>query len=142
MWRFLNKAFKAQEEFAASPGNDEGGLQGISAMELAAFCWCASDRLIVFDLREISEVEEYPHAIPGALLTTHVDLTMLIPWIPPNTIVVLYGATDVPRRFARLRAPADEIKLYALRGGLRSWWQAGLPLEDFAVNDRKPLGLR
>jgi rhodanese-related sulfurtransferase len=141
MWHFLNKAFKAREKVAESCGNDEGEPQGISAMELAAFCWCAPDRLIVFDLREISEVEEYPHAIPGALLTTHVEISMLIPWVPPNTIVVLYAATDVPRRFAHLRVPEDEIKLYALRGGLRSWWQAGLPLEDFAENDRKPLGL-
>jgi rhodanese-related sulfurtransferase len=141
MWHFWHKAFTAREEFPAQYDNDDGRPQGISAIELAAFCWSASDRLMVFDLRENSQIEEYPHAIPGALLTTHVNIATLIPWIPPKTIVVLYAAEDVPLRFAHLSAPPAEIKLYMLRGGLRSWWQSGLPLEDVALSDRKPLGL-
>lgn len=47
MWRSLRDVFKTRQEVPAQIRADAFGLQKISANELAAFCWCASDRLMM-----------------------------------------------------------------------------------------------
>ncbi len=109
----------------------------MSAAELASFLARAPDSLMVFDLRDYNEIESYPCAIRGALLTFNVNLDALVPWIPPETIVVLYGAADIPPRQALFHLLSKGRRFVVLEGGLRSWQEAGLPLEQLLLADRR-----
>jgi len=130
MWTFLRALLRIQE---TAPSK-------LDPIQLVSLLWCASEKLMIFDLRALAEVEEYPRTIPGALLTTHVDMHMLIPWVPAETIVILYATEDVPRHFAQLLVSSDGPKVQLLDGGLRSWWQAGLPMETVNVSERQSHG--
>jgi rhodanese-related sulfurtransferase len=97
---------------------------------------------MIFDLRESTEIEGHPYAIPGALLTINVDFDVLIPWIPPGTVVILYATTGMPTRYACIHLLSRELRFYVLEGGLRSWWEAGLPLEQLVLGDWRALDNR
>lgn len=133
MWSFFRSFFRTQRD--GSPAADLGpaGTSHINAVQLASLFSCASQKLMVFDLRSLTEIEQYPRTIPGALLTTHVDLCTLVPWIPPETIVVLYATEEVPRRFAQLTVSPGRPKIRLLDGGLQLWCQEGLPVENVKV---------
>ena len=102
----------------------------IMAADLSVLLEHLCDRLIVLDLRRRDELEEYPYIIPGALLTTEVELPALIGWLPPRTWVVLYAMDDIPKRCSRLHLLRDDLSFYVLSGGLRAWWSADLALDS------------
>jgi rhodanese-related sulfurtransferase len=140
MWKFLQR-FRRDRAENANHGNDceSRTIRLISVAELASFFTRAPDSLIVFDLRDYNEIEAYPSAIRGALLTCNVNLDALVPWIPPETIVVLYGAADIPPRQALFHLVSKGLRFVALEGGLRSWQEAGLPMEQLLLADRRPV---
>jgi rhodanese-related sulfurtransferase len=106
------------------------GMIEISALDLSALLEPPDSRLIVLDLRRRHEVEEYPYIIPGALLSTQVDLSALVSWLPPRTWVVLYAMDSIPKSCSRLRLLRDDLSFYVLDGGLRSWWRANLAMDS------------
>jgi rhodanese-related sulfurtransferase len=129
MWGFLRILLKAEDHNSREAHLGATEPSKINAVQLAPLLWCASEKLIIFDVRTPAEVDEYPRTIPGALLTTHVDIHNLIPWVPPEAIVILYATDDIPRTFTHLTVSSDGPKVHLLAGGLRSWYQAGLPIE-------------
>jgi rhodanese-related sulfurtransferase len=139
MWKFLQRFRRDRAENANQENDCESRtISLISAAELASCLMRAPDSLIVFDLRDYSEIESYPCAIRGALLTFNVNLNALVPWIPAETIVVLYGAADIPPH-QTLHLLSKGLRFVALEGGLRSWQVAGLPLEHLLLADRRPV---
>ena len=82
------------------------------------------------------------NTIPGALLTANVNFEELVPWIPPDTFVVLYATAEMPVRYAGIPLLSRELRFCSLEGGLRSWREAGLPLEQLILSDRKPVDNR
>jgi len=116
-----------------------GGLpiSTISAVSLASLSDRAGESLILFDLRELHEIERSGYSIPGALLTIHIDLRAMMRWVPRDSTVVLFAEDTIPQHDSRLRLPAKNLKMFALDGGLQSWCGAGLPLEPVALSDRK-----
>ena len=94
---------------------------------------------IILDLRGQDEVEHYPYIIPGALLTTKVDVPALIGWLPPRTWVVLCATDNIPRSYSRLHLLRDDLSFCVLSGGLRAWWSAGFAME---MVDLHAAGLR
>jgi rhodanese-related sulfurtransferase len=85
---------------------------------------------VVLDLRPRDEVEQYPYIIPGALLTTEVDLAKLVGWLPPRTWLVLYATDRIPQTCSHLRLLRDDLSFYVLTGGLRAWWDANLEMDS------------
>jgi hypothetical protein len=106
------------------------GIVEISAADLAVLLKPLSSKLMILDLRRRDEVEDYPHIIPGALLTAKTDVPSLIGWLPPRTWVVLYATDDIPRRFSNLHRLRNDLNFYALSGGLRAWWRDDLEMES------------
>jgi rhodanese-related sulfurtransferase len=137
MWSFLRNLLRSHDEGRSEADRASAATAKISSVQLASLFWCAPHKLMVFDLRTLAEVEQCPQTIPGALLTTHVDISALIRWIPPETVVVLYAADDVPHRFAQLAVPLGEPRVRLLDGGLRSWWQEGLPMETVTLHEKQ-----
>lgn len=89
----------------------------------------SSEKLILFDLRRKDEIDRFPFMIPGALLTTSVNILDLVDWIPSQAIVVLYGAEKIAAHADLIeRLPAD-AHFYLLEGGIRSWKIAKFPME-------------
>lgn len=109
----------------------------ISAPSLASLSDDAGGKLILFDLRDLHEIEKYSYSIPGALLTVNVDVAALVRWMPRKTTVALYASDTIPANDIRLRLPAKQLEAYALEGGLQSWCKAGLPLEPITLSDRR-----
>jgi rhodanese-related sulfurtransferase len=142
MWKFLRMFFSARHENTTPLTPREFCVAPISPVELASLRLRLPDRLLIFDLRESGEIEEHPFTIPGALLTTHGNFEALVPWIPPDTCVVLYATGGMPARYAGIHLLSRELKFCALEGGLRSWREAGLPLEQLASGDRRPVDNR
>lgn len=142
MWKFLQMFSRARDGDATQRNRSEPGMSQISVVELASLLVLAAEGLMIFDVREVNEVEEHPYAIPGALLTTNVNLDALVPWIPLNTIVVLYATANIPARYAFLHLLSGQVRFYALEGGLRSWTEAGLPLEDVVLNHQRSVDNR
>ena len=139
MWKLV-QMFPRMRDRNANQGNHcQSGIPLISALELASFAIRDPDALIDFDLRDYSEVEAYPYAIRGALLTFNVNLDALVPLIPPETIVILYGAVDIPARYAFLHLLSKKLSFRATEGGLQSWRAAGLPIEHLKLDDRRPV---
>lgn len=101
----------------------------IMAADLSVLLERLCDRLIVLDLRRRDELEEYPYIIPGALLTTEVDLPAVIGWLPPRTWLVLYAMDSIPKGCSGLHLLRDDLSFYVLSGGLRAWWSADLPMD-------------
>jgi hypothetical protein len=112
------------------PNRELTGMLEIMAADLSVLLEHLCDRLIVLDLRRRDELEEYPYIIPGALLTTEVELPALIGWLPPRTWVVLYAMDDIPKRCSRLHLLRDDLSFYVLSGGLRAWWSADLAMDS------------
>ena len=106
------------------------GMVEISALDLSVLLDPLSSKLIILDLRRRDEVEQYPHIIPGALLTTQTDPPTLIGWLPPDAWVVLYAMDYIPRSCSRLHLLRNELNFYVLTGGLRAWWAAGLRMDS------------
>ena len=107
-----------------------GGMVEISAEHLSVLMEPLCSKLIILDLRRRDEVEEYPYIIPGALLTTEVDLPTLIGWVPPQTWVVLYATDTIPKSHSRLHLLREDLSFYVLSGGLRDWWSADLAMDS------------
>jgi hypothetical protein len=82
------------------------------------------------------------NTIPGALLTANVNFEELVPWIPPDTFVVLYATAEMPARYAGIHLLSRELRFCSLEGGLRSRRKASLPLERFILRDRRPVDNR
>lgn len=135
MWKLLRMFCKAKDGDATQQDPGESCIPQIGVVELASLRLRAPDQLMIFDLRESGEMEEHPYAIPGALLTTNVNLHALAPWIPPETVVVLYATSDLPAQFSSLHCPSRNLRFLALEGGLRSWREAGLQLEHLVLGD-------
>ena len=106
------------------------GIVEISAEHLSVLLEPLRSKLIILDLRPRDEVEEYPRIIPGALLTTEVDLPTLIGWMPPDAWVVLYATDRIPGSCSRLHLLRNDLSFYVLSGGLRAWWRADLAMES------------
>lgn len=117
------------------------GIVEISALDLSVLLKRLCSRLIVFDLRRRDEVEQYPYIIPGALLTTNVELPALIlsGWLPPSTPLVLYATERIPQSCSRLHLLRNDLSFNVLTGGLRAWWDANL---EMASVDHYMDGLR
>jgi len=137
MWKFLQAFCRARNRSRTQQKRSDPGISRIGAVELASLFVRAGDNLMIFDLRESAEIEAYPCAIQGALLTFNVNLHALIPWIPPETVVILYATSDIPAHYAFVHLLSRKLRIYALDGGLRSWREAGLPLEHVVFGDRR-----
>jgi hypothetical protein len=120
MWRL----FQRQLQNAAKR------LSRLSAADLYSKLADLLEKPIIVDIRECREIETFPYIIPGALLTTNVSLSAMIPWIPPRSTVVVYAFDDIPDNCTPLGAIAHASRGYVLNGGLRAWHRAGLPLES------------
>ena len=105
------------------------GMVEISAADLLVALEPFASNPIILDLRGQDEVEHYPYTIPGALLTTKVDVPALIGWLPPRNLVVLYATDNIPRSYSRLHLLRDDLSFCVLSGGLRAWWSAGFTME-------------
>jgi hypothetical protein len=101
----------------------------ISAADLLVGLQPLCSNLIILDLRGKNEVEHYPYIVPGALLTTKVDVPALIGWLPPRNWVVLYATDNFPSSYFRLHRLGNDLSFYVLSGGLRAWWSAGFAME-------------
>src|ERR1700739_3388843 len=128
MWKFLRMFSRVRNRGTTQINHSEAPIPQISVNELAALCYLAFNQLIIFDLRTLPEIEAHPYMIPGALLTNNVDLYGLIPWIPRDTIVILYASLEIPAYYARAHLPPAKLRFYALEGGLRVWRDSGQPL--------------
>src|SRR6202047_164425 len=73
------------------------GMAEISAADLLVALEPLCSNPIILDLRGQDEVENYQYIIPGALLTTKVDVPALIGWLPPPNWVVLCATDKIPR---------------------------------------------
>ena len=93
------------------------GMVEISAADLSALLKPLCSKLIILDLRRQDEVEHYPYIIPGALLTTKVDVPALITWLPLRSWVVLYATDDMPRSYSRLHLLRNDLSFYVLSAG-------------------------
>lgn len=120
MWKLFQRQRQSMEE----------PIPQISPEDLSSLFANGPNKLIVFDLRTHEEIDLYAYMIPGALLTTNVSLPTLVPSIPPRSTVVLYAAEQTPNNFHLPRLRAPDSKFYVLKGGLRAWWEAHLPLES------------
>lgn len=117
-------------------------VDSISAPSLASLSDEAGGKLILFDLRDLHEIEKYSYSIPGALLTVNVDLPALVRWIPRKTTVALYAENTIPAHDSRLHLAGKQLEVYALDGGLQSWCKAGLPVEPIVLTDRRSVDNR
>src|SRR5579862_6641583 len=106
------------------------GMVEISAADLSALLGLLFSKLIILDLRRQDEVDHYPYLIPGALLTTKVDVPVLITWLPLRSWVVLYSTDDVPRSCSRLHLLRNDLSFYVLSAG---WWSAGFAMETVSL---------
>ena len=109
------------------------GMVEISPADLSALLGPLFSKLIILDLRRQDEVDHYPYIIPGALLTTKVDVPVLITWLPLRSWVVLYATDDVPRSYSRLHLLRNDLSFYVLSAGLRAWWRAGFAMETVSL---------
>lgn len=109
----------------------------IEAASLASLSDRAGANLILFDLRELHEIEKFCFSIPGALLTTHMNFTAMLRWVPRPSTVAVFASDTIPSHDARLHVRTKNVTLYALDGGLRSWCKAGLPVESVTLSDRR-----
>jgi len=105
----------------------------ISAADLSALLKPPCSKLIILDLRRQDEVENYPYIIPGALLTTKVDVPVLITWLPLRSWVVLYATDDMPKSYSRLHLLRNDLSFSVLSAGLRAWWSAGLAMDTVSL---------
>ena len=112
----------------------------IDAASLASLSDRAGANLILFDLRELEEIEKFSFSIPGSLLTTHVSFSALLRWVPPASTVAVFASETISSHDARLRLRKKKFKLYSLDGGLRSWCKAGLPIEPVTLSDWRSVG--
>lgn len=120
MWKWFQRQRLSMEE----------PIPPISPEDLSSLFVNCRNKPITFDLRGHKEIDLYPYAIPGALLTTNVSLPTLMPSIPPRSTVVLYAAEQTPTNCRLARWRALDSRFYVLKGGLRAWWEAHLPLES------------
>jgi hypothetical protein len=105
------------------------GMVEISAADLSVVLQPLCSKHIILDLRRQDEVEHYPYIIPGALLTTKVDVPAVITWLPLRSWVVLYATDNIPRSYSRLHLLRNDLSFYVLCAGLRAWWRAGFAME-------------
>jgi hypothetical protein len=117
MWKVLQISCRARDGNANQRNRDEPGLSPISAVDLASLLVRAPDSLMIFDHRESAGIEAYPCTIRGALLTFNVNFDAPVPWIPPETIVVLHGTADIPARYAFFHLLSRKLRFCALFRG-------------------------
>jgi rhodanese-related sulfurtransferase len=133
---YFSNAFARLRRMAAC----EALAHPIDAPSLASLSDRAGANLIVFDLRDLQEIEKFSYSIPGALLTTNLNFRMLVRWVPAASTLAVFASETLSPHDARLRLPARKITLYALDGGLRSWCKAGLPVEPVTLSDWRSVG--
>lgn len=109
-------------------------MDSINVTEFLQLLESVPDKIIIFDVRDRSEINAYPRMIPQALLATDLSLSALMPWLPPEMWVVLYGENSVSensisRDYETLRTLRPDARFRALKGGLRAWWEAQLETE-------------
>ncbi len=97
MWRLFQQRQQMEEQ-----------LSQLGAADLYSQLVNCPDKLIVFDIREYSEIEIFPYIIPGAFLTTNVSLSATIPSIQPQSTVVLYASGQIPDNCNPVQAMAPE----------------------------------
>lgn len=127
MWNLI-QAFLGHSE-AQRPASSSNATV-IGNEQLLAIYGQSQERLILFDLRHDAELEKFPFIIPGALLTTRVSVLDLADWIPPQAIVVLYGADDISAHSDLIERLPQDAHFYLLEGGVKGWQRARLPMED------------
>ena len=137
MWNLLRMFCRSRDGDTPQENPREPRISQICVAELASLRLRSPDQLMIFDLRESGEIEEHPYTIPGALLTFNVNFEALVPWIPPETFVVLCATAGTPARYAGIHLLSRELKFCWLEGGLQSWREAGLPQEQLALGDRR-----
>lgn len=142
MWKLLQALRGSRDRNATQGSRPNSRVSQIGAVELACLLVDAPGNVILFDLREFSEIEAYPYTVGGALLTFNVNVDALVPWIPAGAVVILYATGNIPPRHACLHLLSETSSFYALKGGLRSWRKAGLALEDIVLGDRRSLDNR
>jgi hypothetical protein len=106
----------------------------IRAADLSVLLKSLGSKVVILDLRQRDELEVYRYIIPGALLTTGMDLPALISWLPPQTWVVLYATDRIPRSCSRLHLLRNDLSFFVLSGGLRAWWAADLAMEPMSLD--------
>jgi hypothetical protein len=89
----------------------------------------SAEKLTLFDLRQKDDIDRFPFMIPGALLTTSANVLDLIDWIPPQAIVVLYGAEKISAHADLIASLPADAHFYLLEGGIKSWRIAKFPME-------------
>lgn len=89
----------------------------------------SAEELILFDLRQTDELERFPFIIPGALLTNRARILDVMDWIPPQAIVVLYGAEKISAYSDLIRRLPQDAHFYLLENGVKSWRHAKFPME-------------
>lgn len=123
MWNIVHKFLGNQY------GSPNSNATSISIDQLVSLYQSDRERLIVLDLRHVDDVERFPYVIPEALLTTQASLPELVDWIPPQAIVILYGADRISAHADLIASLPQDAHFYLLEGGIKSWRQAKLPVE-------------
>jgi rhodanese-related sulfurtransferase len=128
-----------RQRVANTPNFSDRRMSKISAAELASLIETTPERVIIFDLRDYDAVALYPFAIPGALPAFRVDVEVLLHWVPPESVVVLYATDAIPASFACIHLVATKLNFRVLEGGLGSWRDAGFPMEYVSLGHRWPV---
>jgi rhodanese-related sulfurtransferase len=140
MWRLLRRICSPRIVRAIERFRRPLQIFPIDSAGLASLSAQSADTLMVFDLRDSSEIEQHSYCIPGALLAANVDFDELVRWIPPKTIVVLYATANIPAHHSCLHLAAKGLKFYVLEGGLQSWREAGRPFDAVTFGMRRSAG--
>lgn len=104
-------------------------VDSINVTEFLQLLESVPDKILIFDVRDRSEIKAYPRIIPQALLATDLSLPALMPWLPPEMWVVLYAENSISRNYETLPTLRPDARFRALEGGLRAWWEARLETE-------------
>lgn len=127
MWKAMRRFFKygfGRPKFASA------NFSLIDNHQLVSLFADSSERLIIFDLRCPVDIEQSAYVIPGALLTTRASVPDLAKWIPPEAVVVLYGAENIFAHADILAALPPDARFCLLEDGLKSWRRAHFPVES------------
>jgi rhodanese-related sulfurtransferase len=123
VWRFFQRQVQKR-------------LNPLSPADLYSQLAGRPEKPIIIDIRERREIEAFPYIIPGALVSANVSFSVMIPWIPPRSTVVLYASDNIPDHCNAPSVITLVSRGYVLDGGLRAWHEAGLPLESVTKYQR------
>lgn len=107
----------------------------IDATELSSLIAYFPEKLMIFDLRASREIKKFPYIIPDALLAANANLFASVPWILPETIMVLYSEGEIRRDDPLVDLIASRSSVFVLKGGLQAWLGARLPVEQLSQWD-------